>query len=77
MKLNKANKDILVSDIETVISCLKMKRGFLNKDAIPKPLTKETLFDEDIELTSALSQCNRFRFFRNIEMTILRMLYVR
>ena len=79
MKLNKANKDILVSDIETVISCLKMKRGFLNKDAIPKPLTKETLFDEDIEYleTSALSQCNRFRFFRNIEMTILRMLYVR
>ena len=49
MKLNKANKDIRVSDIETVISCLKMKRGFLNKDAIPKPLTKETLFDEDIE----------------------------
>ena len=49
VKLNKANKDILVDDLKTVISCLKMKRGFLNKDTIPKPLTKETLFDEDIE----------------------------
>lgn len=45
--ITKRQKESIISELETVISCLKFKKKYL-REGLPRSLTKDNVIDEDI-----------------------------